>query len=154
MRVTCLVPRPEKRGHTWITRLASPGSAKASCRSNPEELMRVPGTKQQKQLYGYQHHWYRTRSRNGSIRNKEYWKNLHMKNFREGSSEKKTEELFKQNRNHLRIIIGLRTGHYPVREHPNKIRLYKPDLISRQCGKEIECEALDHDSKQYMDNQN
>ncbi|KAJ8933299.1 hypothetical protein NQ318_010615 [Aromia moschata] len=86
---------------------------------------------------------------------KEYWRKMprqiHGKKFIKEPSKPVAEQLLAMNRKQLCTIVGLRTGHLPVREHLNKMGLYNGDLRCRMCNKETEsalhilcqCEALD-----------
>jgi hypothetical protein len=84
---------------------------------------------------------------------KKYWRSLtglkQAKRFIQGPSAKRTKELFKLNRNQLRWVLGLLTGHCHLNGHLFKLGLCN-SLICERCQKEnetathilCECEAL------------
>ena len=62
----------------------------------------------------------------------------HAKKCIRGPSISRTEELLQLSRNQVRTIIGLLTGHSPLRGHLHKMGLYQGELTCRQCSKETE----------------
>ncbi|KAJ8973877.1 hypothetical protein NQ317_017833 [Molorchus minor] len=86
---------------------------------------------------------------------------VHGKKFIKEPSKTVAEELLEMSRKQLRIIIGLWTGHLPVKKHLNKIGMYNGDLRCRQCNKDTEtvlhilcqCEAFDHGRQNIYGNQ-
>lgn len=86
---------------------------------------------------------------------KDHWEKItrqqHGKLFIKEPSKKLAEELLKLNRNQLRTVIGLLTGHCALKGHLQKIGTYNEDPRCRLCNKGIEtayhiiceCEAMD-----------
>jgi hypothetical protein len=87
------------------------------------------------------------------VNNKKYWRSLtglkQAKRFIQGPSAKRTKELLKLNRNQLRWVIGLLTGHCHLNGHLLKLGLSNSPICDR-CQEEnetathilCECEAL------------
>jgi hypothetical protein len=70
------------------------------------------------------------------------WKDLlghrHGKPFIGGSCKKRADDLLKLNRNQLRMVVAILTGHAPVRTHLCTMGLFEGDPTCRYCRKEAE----------------
>jgi hypothetical protein len=66
------------------------------------------------------------------------------------SSNKLTSGLLILSRNHMRLVVGLLTGHCHLRKHLDRLGIYKEEPVCRKCCMEeetahrilFECEAL------------
>jgi hypothetical protein len=74
----------------------------------------------------------------------------HGKLFISGPCEKRSDKLLRLSRRQLKMVVGILTGHVPVRKHLHTMDLFDGDPTCRFCEKETEtvqyiiccCEAL------------
>jgi hypothetical protein len=74
----------------------------------------------------------------------------HGKLFISGPCKKRSEDLLKLSRHHLRMVVAILTGHAPVRTHLRTMGLFEGEPACRFCGQQAEtvwyitcrCEAM------------